>query len=58
MSGGLAGLGQWEWIILLLLALGFLAAELVSIRRQVKRDRADRAARSARSDDPARHPEG
>jgi hypothetical protein len=28
---------QWEWAILLLLVLGLLIAELVSIRRSIRR---------------------
>ena len=31
--------GQWEWIILLLLGLGALVAELVSVRRAIRRAR-------------------
>lgn len=29
--------GQWEWAILLLLFLGLLIAELVSVRRSIRR---------------------
>jgi hypothetical protein len=32
-------LGRWEWIIIELVVLGFLIAELVSIRRSIGRDR-------------------
>ncbi len=32
-------MGQWEWIILLLLGLGLLVAELVSVRREIRRAR-------------------
>jgi len=37
--------GQWEWIILLLLGLGLLIAELISVRRAIRRDRKDEAPR-------------
>ena len=30
---------QWEWAILLLLVLGLLIAELVSVRRSIRRAR-------------------
>ena len=36
---------QWEWIILLLLFLGLLVAELVSVRRSIRRARDARPAR-------------
>lgn len=29
--------GRWEWMILLLLFLGLLIAELVSVRRSIRR---------------------
>ena len=32
-------MGQWEWIIILLLGLGLLVAELISVRRSIRRDR-------------------
>ena len=32
-------LGHWEWIIIELLVLALLLAELVSIRRAVRRDK-------------------
>jgi hypothetical protein len=31
---------KWEWIIVELLVLGFLVAELVSVRRSIRRDKA------------------
>ena len=34
-------MGQWEWIILLLIGLGLLVAELVSVRRSIRRSRED-----------------
>ena len=30
---------QWEWIIILLLVLGLLVAELISVRRAIRRAR-------------------
>jgi len=30
---------QWEWAILLLLVLGLLVAELISVRRSIRRAR-------------------
>lgn len=39
----MSGAGQWEWIILLLIGLGALVAELVSVRRAIRKARdADR----------------
>ena len=35
---------RWEWIIVELLVLAFLIAELVSVRRSIRRDRAGTAA--------------
>jgi hypothetical protein len=32
-------LGRWEWIIIELVVLGFLVAELISVRRSMARDR-------------------
>jgi len=32
-------LGRWEWIIIELVVLGFLVAELVSVRRSIWRDK-------------------
>jgi hypothetical protein len=32
-------LGRWEWIIIELVVLGFLVAELISVRRSIFRDR-------------------
>jgi hypothetical protein len=32
-------LGRWEWIIIELVVLGFLIAELISVRRSISRDR-------------------
>jgi hypothetical protein len=32
-------LGRWEWIIIELVVLGFLVAELVSVRRSIRRDK-------------------
>ena len=34
---------QWEWAILLLVVLGFLIAELVSVRRLIRRNKDDDA---------------
>jgi hypothetical protein len=31
--------GSFEWIIILLIGMGLLVAELISIRRAVRRDR-------------------
>jgi hypothetical protein len=31
--------GRWEWIIIELVVLGFLVAELVSVRRSMKKDK-------------------
>ena len=36
-------LAKWEWIIVELIVLGFLVAELVSVRRSIRKDRAARA---------------
>ncbi len=35
-------MGQWEWIIILLLGLGLLVAELISVRRSIRRDREEK----------------
>ncbi len=32
-------MGQWEWIIILVLGLGLLVAELISVRRSIRRAR-------------------
>ncbi len=32
-------MGRWEWIIVELLVLGALVAELVSVKRSIRRDR-------------------
>lgn len=42
--------GQWEWIILLLLFLGLLVWELVSVRRSIRR--AKDAKRHDRAEEP------
>ncbi len=34
---------QWEWMILLLIVLGLLVAELVSVRRAIRRAREQEA---------------
>jgi F0F1-type ATP synthase assembly protein I len=34
---------QWEWAILLLLVLGLLIAELLSVRRSIRRAKQDKA---------------
>ena len=31
---------KWEWIIVELIVLAFLVAELISVRRSIKRDKA------------------
>ena len=31
-------MGSWEWIIILLLGLALLLAELISVRRAIRRD--------------------
>ncbi len=36
-------LGRWEWIILELLFLGLLIAELISIRRTIRRAKQEEA---------------
>jgi len=41
-------LGRWEWIIVELLVLGFLVAELVSVRRSISRDRKREGSREDR----------
>jgi len=46
---------QWEWAILLLLVLGLLVAELISVRRSIRR--AKDSAPNARSSPPPRNPE-
>ena len=30
-------MGHWEWIIILVVGLGFLVAELVSVRRSIRK---------------------
>jgi hypothetical protein len=40
-------MGQWEWIIILVIGLSLLVAELVSVRRSI---------RKAREDDVSRRP--
>ncbi len=35
--------GRWEWIILELLFLGLLIAELISVRRSIRRAKQDEA---------------
>jgi hypothetical protein len=32
-------LGRWEWIIIEIVVLGFLVAELVSVRRSMAKDK-------------------
>jgi hypothetical protein len=32
-------LGRWEWIIIELVVLGFLVAELISVRRSLRKDK-------------------
>jgi hypothetical protein len=32
-------LGRWEWIVIELLVLGFLIAELISVRRSIAKDK-------------------
>jgi hypothetical protein len=32
-------MGQWEWIIILLVGLGLLVAELVSVRKAIRKAR-------------------
>ena len=39
-------MGRWEWIILEVLFLGMLVWELLSVRRSIKRARAEEAAKS------------
>ncbi len=34
-------MGQWEWIIILIVGLGLLVAELISVRRSIHRARKD-----------------
>jgi hypothetical protein len=34
--------GRWEWIIIELVVLGFLVAELVSVRRSIRKDKEKR----------------
>ena len=43
-----AAAAQWEWAILLLLVLGLAVAELVSVRRAIRR--AERAKREGKPD--------
>jgi hypothetical protein len=32
-------LGRWEWIIIELVVLGFLVAELISVRRSIRKEK-------------------
>jgi hypothetical protein len=32
-------LGRWEWIIIELVVLGLLVAELISVRRSIRKDK-------------------
>jgi hypothetical protein len=32
-------LGHWEWIIIEVVVLGFLVAELISVRRSIRKDK-------------------
>ncbi len=32
-------MGQWEWIIILVIGMGLLVAELISVRRSIYRAR-------------------
>jgi hypothetical protein len=32
-------LGRWEWIIIEVVVLGLLVAELISVRRSIRRDK-------------------
>ena len=32
-------MGQWEWIILLVIGLGLLVAELLSVRRAIRKSK-------------------
>jgi hypothetical protein len=32
-------LGRWEWIIIEVVVLGFLVAELISVRRSIRKDK-------------------
>ena len=41
-------LGRWEWIILELLFLGLLIAELISVRRSIRRARDETRDRTGR----------
>jgi hypothetical protein len=41
-------LARYEWIIIELLVLGLLVAELISVRRAIRRDRAARDAEKPR----------
>ncbi len=41
---------RWEWAIVELIVLAALLAELVSVRRSIKRDRAAQAARAPEPD--------
>ena len=34
--------GRWEWVIIELVVLGFLVAELVSVRRSIRKDKEKR----------------
>lgn len=40
---------QWEWMIMLVIAIGLLLAELISVRRSIRRAREEDAARDRRS---------
>ena len=37
---------KWEWAIIEVIVLAFLVAELISVRRSIRRDRAAEAERS------------
>jgi hypothetical protein len=47
----MASLFQWEWIIIELVVLGIAVAELISVRRSLRRDR-EKAAAEARDRAP------
>lgn len=39
-------MGQWEWIIILVVGLGLLVAELISVRRSIRRARMEEKPKS------------
>ena len=39
-------MGQWEWIIILLIGMGLLVAELLSVRRAIRKSKAEDAAKA------------